>query len=489
MQPRVAMYLAPTTPSFWRWSRDGRAIAWQGGPTITFREELGWLLWRLSGEGLPPFDAVVLLMACCRRNWRASEMSGFLDFLVRELEPPGESPDWYVDPMGRYLARLVGEEIREGGRYTLADLVAAVVRGLDEVHRLVRARDGEIERVLEVANGLFEASSRRTSTVEAAEVVHALAAGFTREDITVASDPVNSGPLSAHVRFINAVVTLCRGLRSFLGTDLDLRERTGIDRLPAPADVDLAPAERVAALVSSLEDDRSLAPLARICRSAMAVTHIPRSLVDHDEMPTGGFSDIAARGTPDRLLPSELVHDDLTLALRIVLREALYFRRETATSAPRVSRVILLDCGIRLWGTSRILATAVGLAFGATAPREAEVRYVRHRSTGPELVDLSTRGGLVEHLSILETCAHGGASLRVLAGVDAGRPGAEAVVITSEAAYRDEEFRRHLAKAVPHGIHVATVDADGQYRLRFASARGRRLLAEARLDVEQVVAP
>ena len=77
----------------------------------------------------------------------------------------------------------------------------------------------------------------------------------------------------------------------------------------------------------------------------------------------GGVADITNRGPLDRLLLSELAHDDLTLAARVALNEALYLRREPPMREPPGALGLLLDSGVRLWGIPRVLATAVALAL------------------------------------------------------------------------------------------------------------------------------
>ena len=52
-------------------------------------------------------------------------------------------------------------------------------------------------------------------------------------------------------------------------------------------------------------------------KAAMAVTQLPRAVIDPDELPLGGVSDITNRGDWDKLLLSELAHDDLTLTARL----------------------------------------------------------------------------------------------------------------------------------------------------------------------------
>jgi hypothetical protein len=59
-------YLAPPRESPWSWRDDGQSISWNDGPTIAFRPEIEAVLRRLAPNGLPPFGAVVWLLAACR---------------------------------------------------------------------------------------------------------------------------------------------------------------------------------------------------------------------------------------------------------------------------------------------------------------------------------------------------------------------------------------------------------------------------------------
>src|SRR4051812_3360322 len=62
-------YLLPREETFWRWSRDAKTVEWRDGRTIAFREEVTAILQRLAPTGLPPFGAIVLLLAALRDNW------------------------------------------------------------------------------------------------------------------------------------------------------------------------------------------------------------------------------------------------------------------------------------------------------------------------------------------------------------------------------------------------------------------------------------
>src|SRR5439155_18569938 len=109
--------------------------------------------------------------------------------------------------------------------------------------------------------------------------------------------------------------------------------------------------------------------------------HLPRRLNEAEELPVGGVSDIAPRGPLDRLLLSELAHDDLTLAVRVAMNEALYYRRESPPRTPPRQRHLVLDSGVRLWGLPRLYGTAVALAM--TAHHDSHLEVQAHRAAGP----------------------------------------------------------------------------------------------------------
>ena len=100
----------------------------------------------------------------------------------------------------------------------------------------------------------------------------------------------------------------------------------------------------------------------RAARELLAALRLPRPLVVREDLPIGGVADLTNRGDLDRLLLSELAHDDLTLATRVALNEALYMRREPPLGEPPRTLWLLLDSGVRLWGWPRVFATAAALA-------------------------------------------------------------------------------------------------------------------------------
>src|ERR1041385_5490040 len=59
-------YLRAPANGPWRWAEDGNVVTWSDGSTVAFREEITQILQWLAPNGLPPFGAIVLMLAACR---------------------------------------------------------------------------------------------------------------------------------------------------------------------------------------------------------------------------------------------------------------------------------------------------------------------------------------------------------------------------------------------------------------------------------------
>ncbi|MBX3470775.1 MAG: hypothetical protein KF878_28235, partial [Planctomycetes bacterium] len=244
------------------------------------------------------------------------------------------------------------------------------------------------------------------------------------------------------------------------------------------------PALRVARLLDALEADPELGPLARLARDLRAAVHVPRAVVQDDGLPLGGVSDITNRGPLDRLLVSELAHDDETFVVRVATGEALFLRREAPPRGPEGGRALLVDGGVRLWGVARVFATAVALAAAAGAGRRAVAAFSPRRGALAPL-DLTTREGLLAHLEALDPTPHPGAALAAF--VERAGEG-ERLLVTHEDALDD--LRPALEQAARRGpLLVATVARDGAYRLRAFTARGAKPLSQAHLDLRALLEP
>ena len=182
-----------------------------------------------------------------------------------------------------------------------------------------------------------------------------------------------------------------------------------------------------------------------------------------------------------------MAHDDLTLAVRVALNEALYVKREPPGEKPEGRFSVLLDTGLRLWGVPRVYATAVALALVAVQSRTREVAVFRARGDHIEEVDLLTREGLTEHLGVLGTDLHPGRALADFVSRQKHDGSDESVVVTEADATDDPEFRALLRTHVPKKLYLASVERSGRFRLLEYPALDGKPLSDATLDLDEIL--
>ncbi|MGE3779792.1 MAG: hypothetical protein AB7F89_21575, partial [Pirellulaceae bacterium] len=450
-------YLAAPTNSFWRWEDGGQVVCWRDGTTIAFRTELLGVMHRLAPQGLPPLDAILLLLAATRSSWsnHAANSSWFWSLYAESVS--------LNRARGEHQA-MVGEVL---GQLDRLNLLAEDVRSTQ------RARE-------ELADSVFAGAPHRLPTDLSAAIVRELESGWEAE---TTSDRWIGRPLALG----EVLESLHGGFVRCTESSLRLRFRTGLLDLPAAPDLDIPLCDRVRNLLRELERDDEWQGLARVARQLLAVVAMPRRILDRDDLRLGGVSDIANRGEFDRLLVSELAYDDLTLAVRVAMNEALYLRREAPPRSPPRSRFILLDSGLRTWGVPRLFGTAVALALSAAA--DVRTGLGAFRANGDSLlpVDLATREGLVAHLESLTPDRHPGAALESLwrnaqawASTDAS---ADFILITTPDTLADAEFQRALGTLAPWPLQVATVERSGALKWLVWGPHGRKTIREAKLDL------
>ena len=441
---------------WWDWRDDREVVAWQvSGATIGFREELDELGSRLGAFHWPPAGAIVLFMAACRDGWDAAIARG---------------------EIGRVLDRIGGSDADRG-------VLRDVIDGLCRIAGLPRELRTTARDRLILAEKVFGVAERPPGAdASPIDVDIWLPLGGSVRPV-----PFPPATLDTFREELRAILP---GLALVDEASLRRRIGTGLDELPIaaePLDVPLSDGGAFRGLPAEWLDDPRTCGVARLARQVMAVVSLPRALEAPEDLPEGGIADITNRGPLDRLLLSELAHDEPTLAARLALGEALYHRRELAAPPPPRARRVLLDCGVRMWGVPRVYATAVALALRAQAGAGIETIVHRAAGKGLEPVDLASTRGLVEHLGALETAAHPGDALAPFAAAGAAVP-TDAVLVTCDEVLADPDFERCLAASTLDGLHVASVSREGRLRMLVRSRRGTRLVKEATLDVERLLA-
>ncbi|MEW6158745.1 MAG: hypothetical protein AB1813_15070 [Verrucomicrobiota bacterium] len=462
-------YLRAPAHGIWRWADGGDVLVWHNGQTIAFRQEIVPLLEWLAPNGLPPFGALVFLLAACRGRIPAPA-----EVLAEEtaLSPATASSATAAPASAPKM--MLRSAVR---RQVIAQLESALLQ-LHKVSALPSELNSGLKAKCVLAEAVFE-TAKVERHADARIVLRGMREPMDDADL---NDPDYIAP--GYLRQIHLVA---EGLKPHSPESLALRLRTGLDALPAEADVAIPAAERARRLIDELSRDHEYGLVARMARELLAAVRLPRRLGQRELLAVGGMADITNRGALDRLLLSELAHDDLTLAMRVALNEALYLRREPPMSDPPGMLALLLDSGLRQWGLPRVLSVSVALALIVKEKKHSDVKVWRPQGKSVVPVDLLSRAGLIEHLGCLEIAAHPGDALAAFA--KNVPPGAQhqSVLITHRDVLGDPSFRRALAENAACPGFVAAVDRDGRFELHALPLARRRPICEADLDLDTIL--
>jgi len=469
LSQRTINYASPPPGSFWAWSSECDAVEWYDGSTLAMWPELHGVLKFLGDDsGLPPLGAVLLLLAACRDEWLASCIL-FHDKVMSILgSPNGES---------------ISPEIKD-----------TIVRGLRTVHDLPKDLRASFPAKCLLVSAMFEGGPHSLSRDESDKVLAEL--GIHGPQGLLGSMP----KMDARARFLRDLWALRLGLARHDAASLEARLRTGLENtaiLPAPFPE--MPADDPRLLLDRLAiTGGECGAAAAVAKRTIAMMNFPGSFGTPQDLPVGGISDITNRGTVDRLLPGELAWDDLVLAARLVHNEALYFRRELPPQPPAVSHTILLDRGLRLWGTGRVFALGVALGLRhhpAVSHSGGSLDCVAASLTGFALLDLATPPGVYSALEELIPAPGPDAFLIAwhdasLAADDDALP--DVSFITAEAHLGDATTRRLLGE-IAIWIHakcgqfrVIALGRSGEIEVQMWSPGGNRTVFRGRVDFDEI---
>ncbi|WP_010582785.1 hypothetical protein [Schlesneria paludicola] len=389
---------------------------------------------------------------------------------------------WSLNKRGSQPAKAT-----EPGEDRGPELWSELFAKLDTVHQLPDDQTRSPKAKADLAMVVFE-SAPRVANPEVARMVCAILAEQLVGNAPKLSLPYNHNrnPLADLQHNLRP---LLNGLKEITARALKLRKETGLDVEPGPALIDFVVEQQaVRSLLQELVLDDELSGLSQLARNLSAVVQLPRAILDSDELPLGGVSDLTNRGTLDRMLLSELAHDDLMLATRVALNEALYLRREVQPGHPSERCHVLIDSGLRMWGVPRVFATAVALSLASTRDPQSSLSAYRASEASIIPVDLSTREGLIAHLGALEPDVQPGRALpEFFARISQSKFTGDAVLVTTEMVLNDPEFQRALAGETCPRFYLATVNREGEFQLCSHGPRGRKCHTSLKLDLNQIL--
>ncbi|RSK36273.1 hypothetical protein [Hymenobacter metallilatus] len=456
-------YFSTPQGYFWRWAEGQEVVEWADGTTISYRSELAEVLEELAGGHLPALGSVLLVLAACNPGWEVSGGAGILSGLIQSLTTSPENQGQAAEMQHhlRHVLQLL----------TMVSQLPVELRTGPRKYHLLR----ELFRT--------ETPGFWPDTMPAA--VREWASGRLDAAVAARQVPLSLGRCKADLLY------LAQAARRFPEpTQLELRLRTGLNQAPAPLDLpapgpDQEPAALPVHLLDELAEDARTAGVARLARRLGAALRIPRHAHGPGDQPFGGVADVTNRGSFDRLLLSELAHDDLALTARLVNNEALYLRREQPPHPEPRPRVILLDTTLPMWGVPRVFALAAALAWSRHTPpghRPAPATAYTLGGETAEPAELGTAAGVLAALERLAVAPH---CAPALAAAVAAAPAADLLLLTETDQLHEPALLRELAAAPPR--FLLTVARSGEMQLFEFRQGHRHLLSTTRFDLDELL--
>lgn len=377
LSQRTINYAIPPKNHYWQWTEERDAIEWADDRTLALWPEVHSIIARLGTDGgLPPLGSLLLVLAACREDWitqRPSNHNIFRNIL----------------------------DISKNNPIPL-DVAEVVITGLDQIHQLPPELRTSLSAKCLLISALFEGGPHCLLKKETELVLRDLSVIGLRVDFHQTS------AMNAKARFFRDIRALKTGLARHNSESLASLLRTGLENpklLPPELPQQPIAPDDSRDLWQQLEaSGGELAAVAATAKRTIAMLNFPGRFGSPRDLQVGGIADITNRGTIDRLLPGELAWDDLVLAARLVHNEALYFRREIPPADVAVSQTILLDRGIRLWGTMRVFSIGVALGLRhhpALQDQNETFEVVAANHDAFEYIDLSNTRGISKALEPL----------------------------------------------------------------------------------------
>ncbi|MFC7772681.1 ribosomal protein L7/L12 [Flavobacterium sp. GCM10027622] len=202
--------------------------------------------------------------------------------------------------------------------------------------------------------------------------------------------------------------------------------------------------------------------------------------------PLGGISDLTNKGDFDKLLISEFANDEDVFLSRIANHEALYIQREIPPQPDDFKRVLLIDTTLRNWGNPKNLSFASALAV-AKHPKtdiDCEVFALGEDYTK---VYINSIAQVIDGLGKLNGLLDCGAGLEsFIMDHEKEIKHRELFLFTTEESLKQLPMQRAMNSYGDTIKYVFIAQADGMIRIYKSQNKGRKLLQQMILPLEEL---
>ena len=460
-------YFQATKDYFWQWAEEGEVIEWtKGGGTICYKTELLNDLSHINNH-LPPLGPLLLVIALGKPSPGPQAMQATLHQYAEDL---------FGDAIKGSRVDVSSEIESEEIKVVITDFLALLRplpgrywKGLDR-ELLLNTLFEHVETFLmgETAKEMLSICQRGAYDYVIAYSTFGEPLAVLRTDIKILQQILQRYPDTAALEEkLNAVVSPAPPVPAAIDTP---------DDLPKPAQVE--------DLLQLLAEDAETALLALLTQRLIAALHLPMHTRGYSQTSFGGVSDITNKGNFDRLLLSELAHDNETLMVRLANNEALYLRREELPENEPRERFILVDKSIKLWGTPHLLEMAAALACTIDNKQHAEVLPFALLGDRYEPIDLSSKTEIIAAMQLLSPALNSAKALSSFTDDHVLKGQQEYFLITGDELFHTAAFQQSFALLRRRDGFVITVNRDCEVRLYRYTAGHRKLISSAKISLE-----
>jgi MoxR-vWA-beta-propeller ternary system domain bpX1/MoxR-vWA-beta-propeller ternary system domain bpX0 len=456
-------YFGSRKGNFWHWTADGEVVEWQSGETLCYRADLLSILRGCSGQPMPYFGAILLVVAACSDNWQPQNARYLLNKQLKYSEA--------------YEERQRIEEM---------DMVLHnAFETLTMVHRLVKElRSGAMR--IPLLRAVFENLWQPHVAFDDIEP-------FVNCWAELAEHLTNPDVQDLHPNYLNKELEALQNCEWRKKETFALEQylRTNLMGTPKPADIVSLKAAEIApqTLIQELLEDEKTEGFAQLTQRLLAAIKIPLHTRGSSDQPFGGFSDITNRGNLDRLLISELAQDDDTLTARLVNNEAMYLRREEPPTKIERERTILVDTTMQMWGLPRVFALAAALACAEKKQNISNIDVFALRGNRLDDLDLTTKKGVIEALEKLDGHLHCGIALRDFLRQNRASESHDIVFITDADALKTPDFQAYYAEIKTFLTYLIVVNRVGDLQVLEISGGRSKSLGTSKMDLNDLLFP
>ncbi|EHQ24573.1 hypothetical protein [Mucilaginibacter paludis] len=456
MKNQTLQYFQPPEHYFWRWAENGNVLEFKNGSTIAYREDFVFILKALSLPADIHAGTILLLLCACKEDFdNLFQLQGTLHQL--SLNTGFEAPEYKL----------------AAGLTHKAFAFLKLVNNLPMVYRSGTKRIALCQAVLEHGSQTdWNHTHAMLQLFNSGELDHLIFNEYRKFDFADLWSDLNP---------------LVMALEQFPDVEaLELKLRTGINALPAPAKIALpAPEPEQDDLMGQLTADANTAGIAWLARKVMAALNIPMHLSGSSDQSVGGVSDISNRGHFDKLLLSELAQDDLLLTARLAHNEALFLQREQLPANQQQQWNVLLDTTLKMWGLPRVFGLATALAF-SQSKKQGHMQAWALGGKQTSAMDLATKGGIIHTLEQLDAALHCGRQLHQLLSTQKDK-NQKYILITGEGYREDAAFMTAFLQVRDRLDYLAEVSRTGHIALYHLTGKRHKLVNQALINLNEVL--